>query len=96
MFNNDNTKYYQNINIDPIDSTGGDESLWCYLAPDNSGVAGTYGAASAALTMANIGSAGSGDLTGKAFWLKIVSPSGEVVQNKTDIKLNVNFREFAV
>lgn len=96
LFNNDATKYYQNIAIDPTDAVSTDESTWVFLAPDNAGVAGTYGAASAALTMANIGAAGSGDTTGKPFWMKVVSPSGQSVQNKTDIKLTVNYREFAV
>lgn len=96
LFNNDATKYYQNVNIDPTDAVSTDESSWVFLAPDNAGAAGTYGAASAALTMANIGAAGSGDTTGKPFWVKVVSPSGQSVQNKTDIKLTVNYREFAV
>ena len=96
LFNNDATKYYQNVNIDPTDAVSTDESTWVFLAPDSSGVAGTYGAAGAALTMANIGAAGSGDTTGKPFWMKVVSPSGQSVQNKTDIKLTVNYREFAV
>ncbi|MDR7001543.1 hypothetical protein [Neobacillus niacini] len=96
LFNNDATKYYQNVNIDPTDAVSTDESTWVFLAPDNAGVAGTYGAAGAALTMANIGAAGSGDTTGKPFWMKVVSPSGQSVQNKTDIKLTVNYREFAV
>jgi hypothetical protein len=96
LFNDDATKYYQNVNIDPTDAVSTDESTWVYLAPDNAGAAGTYGAAGAALTMANIGAAGSGDTTGKAFWCKVISPSGQSVQNKTDIKLTVNYREFAV
>jgi hypothetical protein len=96
LYNDDATKYYQNINIDPTDAVSTDESTWVYLAPDNAGVAGTYGAASAALTMANIGAAGSGDTTVKAFWMKVISPSGQSVQNKTDIKLTVNYREYAV
>lgn len=95
LFNNDATKYYQNVNIDPTDAVSTDESTWVQLAPDNAGSAGTYGAAGAALTMANIGAAGSGDTTGKPFWVKVISPSGQSVQNKTDIKLTVNFREFA-
>ena len=96
LFNDDVTKYYQNINIDPTDAVSTDESTWVYLAPDNAGAAGTYGAAGVALTMANIGASGSGDTTGKPFWMKVVTPSGQSVQNKTDIKLTVNYREFAV
>lgn len=96
LFNNDNTKYYENINIDPTDSSGGDESTWIQLAPDNAGAAGTYLTAGQALTIANVGSAGTPDQTGKAFWVKITTPGGQTVQNKTDIKLTVNYREFAV
>lgn len=96
LFNDDATKYYQNITIDPSDSVSTDESTWVALAPDNAGAAGTYGAAGAALSMANIGAAGAGDTTVKAFWMKVISPSGQSVQNKTDIKLTVAFREFAV
>jgi hypothetical protein len=46
--------------------------------------------------MANIGSAGTPDVTGHPFWVKVVTPSVGSVQNKTDIKLTVNFTEFAV
>jgi hypothetical protein len=96
LFNNDATKYYTTINIDPTDAVTTDESTWVFLAPDNAGVAGTYGAASAPLSMANIGVAGSGDTTGKPFWVKVVTPSVGTTQNKTDIKLTVNYTEFAV
>lgn len=96
LFNDNNTKYYTNINIDPTDTTGSDESTWVYLAPDNGGIAGNYGVAGAPLNMTNIGSAGTPDLTGKPFWVKVVTPSVDVSQNKSDIKLTVNFTEFAV
>lgn len=96
LFNNDSSKYYTGINIDPTDAVPPDESVWVYLAPDNAGVAGTYGAAGAALTMANVGALGSGDTTVKPFWMKVVVPSGQPVQNKSDIKLTVNFTEYAV
>jgi hypothetical protein len=96
LFNNDATKYYTSVNIDPTDAVSTDESTWVFLAPDNAGVAGTYGAAGAALTMANVGAAGAGDTTGKPFWVKVVTPSLGATQNKTDIKLTVNFTEFAV
>lgn len=96
LFNNDATKYYQNVNIDPTDAVGPDESSWVQLAPDNAGVAGAYGAAGAVLTMANIGALGSGDVTGKPFWVRVITPSGQTVRNETSVKLTVNFREFAV
>lgn len=92
LFNNDNTKYYTGVNIDPTDTTGSDESTWVQLSLDNV----TYQAASAALTFADIGAAGTPDVTGHTFYAKITSPSGQTVQNKTDIKLTVNFTEFAI
>jgi hypothetical protein len=92
LFNNDATRYYQNINIDPTDVVGTDESTWIQLSAD--GV--TYLGGSAPLTMANIGASGTGDTTGHTFYAKVTSPSGQTVQNKTDIKLTVNFTEYAV
>lgn len=96
LFNNDATKYYTSITIDPTDVVTTDESTWVQLAPDNAGVAGTYLAASAALAMANIGSSGTGDTTGKPFWVKVTTPSVADTVNKTDIKLTVTGTEFAV
>ncbi|MFH5185707.1 hypothetical protein ACHHV8_25375 [Paenibacillus sp. TAB 01] len=92
LFNDDATKTYQGISIDPTDASGGDESTWFQLAPDASGSAGSYGAASAALSMANITSAN----VGVPLWLKVTVPAGQSVQNKSDIKLTVNYTEFAV
>lgn len=92
LFNNDSTKRYEGITIDPTDATAPDDSGMIYLAPDNAGVAGTYLAASAALTMANV----SDSNAGKAFWVKVVAPAVATTQNKTDIKLTINFTEFAV
>lgn len=91
---NDNSptgKRYENITIDPIDQSAPDESTWVQLAPDNAGVAGTYLAAGAALSMANIS-----DLTGKPFWVKVTTPSVADSQNKQDIKLQVSSKEYAV
>lgn len=92
LFNDDATKTYQSITIKPTDTTGSDESNWFQLAPDNAGAAGTYGAASAALNMANVTAAN----VGTPFWLKVTVPAGQAVQNKSDIKLTVNYTEFAV
>lgn len=96
LFNDDATKYYTGINIDQTDAVSTDESSWVQLAPDNAGAAGAFGAGSAALAMANVGAAGSADTTGHPFWYKCTTPSGQTVQNKTDIKLTVGFTEFAV
>jgi hypothetical protein len=92
IFNDDATKRYESINIDPTDSVSTDESSYITLAPDNSGSAGTYLSPSATLSMANISSAN----VGVPFWVKVTTPSVGSVQNKTDIKLTVNYTEFAV
>ncbi|WP_423408008.1 hypothetical protein AABM38_20400 [Heyndrickxia sp. MSNUG] len=92
LFNDNAAERFENINIDPTDSVSTDESTWIQLAPDNAGVAGTYLSGGTALTMANI----SDSNVGKPFWVKITTPSVGSVQNKTDIKLTVNYRKFAV
>lgn len=92
LFNDNAAFTYQSINIDPTDAVTTDESTWVQLAPDNAGSAGTYGATSAALTMANITDFN----VAKPFWYKCTAPSGQSVSNKTDIKLTVNFTEYAV
>lgn len=92
LYNDDATKRYESINIDPTDIVTSDESTWTQLAPDVAGAAGTYGAASAALTMANIADSN----VAKPFWYKLTAPTGQVVSNKTDIKLTINYTEYAV
>lgn len=89
--NKDTTVKYQNISIAPTDTSGTDETSYISLALDNSGVAGTYGSAGAVLAMADIS-----DNTGHAFWVKITTPSVSSAQNKTDLQLKANYREFAV
>lgn len=84
-------KRYETITIDPIDSVNTDESTWVQLAPDNAGVAGVYGAASAVLSMANITVSN----VGTPFWVKVTSPAVADSQNKTDIKLQVKAKQFA-
>jgi hypothetical protein len=92
LSNNDATKRYENVVIDPTDTASTDESSYIALAPDNAGAAGTYGAAGANLTMANI----SDSNVAKPFWVKITTPSVGAAQNKTDLQLKALFREFAV
>ena len=92
LFNDNAAERFENITIDPTDSVSTDESTWLSLAPDSGGVAGTYGAAGAALTMVNI----SDSSVGKPFWVRVTTPAVADVQNKTDIKLTVNYRKFAV
>jgi hypothetical protein len=92
LANNDATKRYENVVIDPTDTASTDESNYIALAADNAGSAGTYGAAGANLTMANI----SDSNVAKPFWVKITTPSVGTAQNKTDLQLKALFREFAV
>lgn len=92
LYNDSALFTYTNINIDPTDAVSTDESTWVQLAPDSAGSPGTFGAAGAALTMANVTDSN----VAKPFWYKCTTPSGQAVQNKSDIKLTVNFTEFAV
>ena len=93
FLSNDNAAFrYESVVIDPTDTASTDESNYISLAPDNAGVAGTYGAAGANLTMANI----SDSNVAKPFWVKITTPSVGSAQNKTDLQLKALFREFAV
>jgi hypothetical protein len=91
LFNDDNTKRYEAITIDPTDASAPDNSTWIQLAPDNAGSPGAYLAGGAALTMANIS-----DVTGHPFWVRVTTPSVADSQNVTDIKLTVKANEFAV
>ncbi|MFQ8550180.1 hypothetical protein [Acinetobacter baumannii] len=90
--NNDATKRYENVSVDIVDTSGSDETSYVQLALDNSGSPGTFGAAGATLTMSNITSAN----VGQPFWVKVTTPSVVGSQNKTDLKLDVLYREFAV
>jgi hypothetical protein len=92
LSNNDATKRYENVVIDPTDTASTDESNYISLAPDNAGSAGTYGTAGANLAMANI----SDSNVAKPFWVKITTPSVGTAQNKTDLQLKALYREFAV
>lgn len=91
VFNDNAAKRYESVSIDPTDATNTDESVWIQLAPDNAGVAGSYLAGGAALSMGNIA-----DTAGHAFWVKVTTPSVADTQNKSDIKLTVTGTEFAV
>jgi hypothetical protein len=92
LFNDDATKTYQTIQVDPMDTTGGDESSYIQLAPDNAGSAGVYLSASAPLSLSNINNAN----IPVAFWVKVTTPALGSAQNKTDIFLRVTATEFVV
>jgi hypothetical protein len=91
--NDDATKTYKNIVIDVVDTDmSTDETSWVQLAPDNSGVAGTYEAGGIQLTMSDI----TDSKVAHAFWVKVTNPNVAGSQNKTDLELKLNFREYAV
>ena len=92
LFNDSASFRYENIVIDPTDTVTTDESNYIQLATDNAGVAGTYGASGANLSLSNITSAN----VGTPFWVKITTPSVTTAQNKTDLQLKALYREFAV
>lgn len=92
LFNDQSTKRYENIMIDPTDIVSADESTWIQLAPDNAGVAGAYLAGGAPLALANITDSN----VAKPFWMKVTTPTVADTQNKTDIKLTVTAKEYAV
>lgn len=92
LFNDAAANRYEAITIDPTDTVTTDESGYIQLAPDNVGAAGTYLAPSAALSMANI----SDSNVPKPFWVKVTTPSLTDAVNKTDVKLKVDYNEFAV
>lgn len=91
LYNDNSLKTYQNVSIDPTDIVSTDESAYVQLAPDASGVAGSYLAGSAALTMANITDSN----VAKPFWMKVTMPSVGDSATKTDIKLTVSGKEYA-
>lgn len=92
LFNDNAAKRYETVTIDPTDAVSTDESTWVQLAPDVAGAAGTYLAASAPLTLANI----SDSNVAKPFWARFTTPVLSDSQNKNDIKLTVTAKEYAV
>lgn len=88
LFNDDAMKKYQSITIDPTDITGSDESSYIQLSLD--GV--TYLSGSASLSMTDVAD----NNVGHMFYAKVTTPAVAETQNKTDIKLTVNYTEFAV
>lgn len=92
LFNDNAAKQYKMITIKPTDNVTPDESTWIQLAPDNAGVPGTYLAGGASLPMADI----SDSNVGKPFWAKVTTPPLPDSINKSDIKLTVGSREYAV
>jgi hypothetical protein len=88
LFNDNSAERFESISIDPTDSVDTDESSWVQLSSDGT----TWLTAGEALSMADIADSN----VGKSFWVRVTSPSVADVQNKTDIKLTVSYRKFAV
>ncbi len=89
LFNDNATKKYNTITIDPIDTVlATNEENWISLSSD--GI--TYQATGAVLDL------GATEITTGSykFWMKVVSASVADTQNKTDLKLQVNGKEYAV
>ena len=84
-FNDNSAKRYESITITAVDTTGTNESSWIQFSNDNV----TF---SSSLTLANI----SDSNVGKSFYVRVTTPSVAETQNKSDIKLNVAYTEFAV
>jgi hypothetical protein len=91
-YNDSALKRYETVLIDPTDAVSTDESTWVQLAPDAAGAAGTFGAAGAALALANI----SDSNVAKPFWARVTTPSLGDSVNKNEIKLTVTGKEYAV
>jgi hypothetical protein len=90
--NTDVNFYYEDIVINIEDTaTPPDEKTWIQLALDNAGAPSTYGSAGASLTFPNIT-----DNLAHSFWIKVTTPDLGTAQNKTDLRLNTTFKEFAV
>jgi len=92
LYNNNAAKKYTSVIIDPIDAVAPDDSTWVQLALDNNGLPGSYLAGGAALTMADINDAN----VGHPFWIRVTTPDVSDSQNKTDIRLEVSGREWAL
>lgn len=88
LFNDNSTKRYEAIQILPEDLVSTSEASWIQMSSDGS----TFLSGGAALSMANI----SDSNVAKPFWIRVTTPAVAESQNKSDIKLKINFTEFAV
>ena len=77
---------YTDLEIEPVDNTGGDESDWYRLALTETGL--DSATAGASLT---VGDKDHDDTT--SIWRRCTVPASTAVQNKTDIKLKITGTE---
>lgn len=88
LANKDAAFRYEEIVITPEDTaTPPDETTWIQLGLTQ----GAYEAPGAALTMPNIS-----DNVAHSLWIRITTANVGTAQNKTDLRLNATFKEFAV
>lgn len=86
----DGAEFSGDVIVTPIDISplADDVADWVQVAPDNNGVAGTYGAAGAGV---NIGNVNLGDTV--PFWIKMTVPVTEEIGAREDLALNVSTTE---
>ena len=88
LANKDVAFRYEDIVITPEDTaTPPDEKNWIQIGLTQ----GNYEAPGASLTFPNID-----DNTAHSFWIRITTANVGTAQNKTDLRLNATFKEFAV
>lgn len=84
ILSGDGAEFSADVTVEGVDlSTGsGDESTWIQIAPDNSGVPGTYGAGGAPVLLGNVNL---GDVL--PFWVKITVPLNNENGARQDLAL---------
>ena len=86
--NKDSGFRYEDIVVTPEDTaTPPDETSWIQVGLTQ----GNYQAPGASLTIGNID-----DNVAHSFWVRITTANVGTAQNKTDLRLNATFKEFAV
>lgn len=85
LFNDDETRRYENVEIFPVDVEGTDESAWIELADDS----GEFGST---ITMPNIDNAN----VGYRIRVRVTASEVNDVVNKVDLRLRITATEFAV
>lgn len=103
--NDDNTKYYNTITVTPVVLTGTDiisgvnaGFTWKLIAGDTEPNEIQWGAVAAgnSISLANVGSLGSADITTYLpFWLRIEVPRGVDVQTLQNVTLQISMDELA-
>ena len=83
LYNDNNAFRYENVNVRAIDSTGSDESGWVKFSKDGTNF-------SDSLTFDEIT-----DTSGKLIHVRVTTQPVQTAQNKQDIKIRVDFREYA-